>query len=133
MKAIQYAEALYRAIRHTSTSEEADRVIASLVRLLAAQGHTRLLAKIIVAYEKIVRRHGSAAGAQVRVRTTEAVAYYKDRMTADLHALNADGMPVQVHIDPTCIGGYEVRAHGQRIDRTHKRTLIRMFETISRT
>lgn len=132
MKATEYAEAFYRATREKS-DREVDRMVTALVRIVQSRGHVRLLKHILFEFEKITRRRTSATELRVRIKEFGALETYATQLTADLRRLGAEGVVQKIHLDPTCIGGYEIQAFGQRIDRTHKRALITMFETISST
>jgi F0F1-type ATP synthase delta subunit len=131
MKARDYAEAIYLATKHADDSVESA-VVERLMEELRARGHEMLLPAIIRELELRVLRRASSAGARITVAHAGDVERHASRIEADLATLSARDLPREVRIDTTVSGGYEVRALGVRIDRTHKRSLVDMYRTLTR-
>lgn len=130
MKAHDYAEALYLSTHNTGV-EQGTHAVDTLVTLLRTKGHERLLASIVRSFEQRTKKRATGVQTLVRVAESEDEAVYAARIAADVLALGAEGMPYVVQVDPAQIGGYAVRAKGQQIDRTYKRTLIDMYRTFT--
>jgi F0F1-type ATP synthase delta subunit len=128
MKARQYAEALYLATKDKDDAE-VDRILARLVELLMARGHRSLLSEVLRELIRLTKKRASSASVVVQVCAAPDVEKYAAGIAADIAVLGAAGLARDIQYDPTQIGGYEVRALGKRIDRTHKRTLVDMYHT----
>ncbi len=130
MHARDYAEAMFLATQGKDDVEQ-DVLVGRLREMLASRGHMALLPAIIRELEKVSCRTASSDGAQVRVvRATDATVH-AERIACDVATLGMSDVVQEVVIDETVIGGYEVRASGRRIDRTHKRTLLELYTTIT--
>jgi F0F1-type ATP synthase delta subunit len=132
MQATLYAQALYQATAGKA-DEEVTRVIDNLVALLRNKNHLSLLPKIAREYERHVRRKQGSHGTTLRVASESHIAALQSRIESDATALQTSLDTAVVVTDETAIGGYELRANGTSIDRTHKRTLISLYETLTNT
>lgn len=129
MKAKQYAEALFLATRD---KDEAmlDRIATRFRSLLEEKGHLALLPAVIRELEKLFTQRNNAAELVIRVANTSDAETLKEKIIADIQSLGATALPTRVLVDETLIGGYEVRANGQRIDRTYKRSLLTLYTNL---
>jgi F0F1-type ATP synthase delta subunit len=126
MKATHYAEALYRASLG-KTEAECATLLERLVALLRKNGHERLGARILHELARLVRVRENARGVFVRVAQAGDVLVHQERIHADVRRLGGEG-PMHTICDDTLVGGYEVRVGGTSVDRTHKRTLLALYQ-----
>ncbi|MBP9749307.1 MAG: F0F1 ATP synthase subunit delta [Candidatus Pacebacteria bacterium] len=124
-----YAEAYYRAAADKSVAVQ-ETLAAKLRTLLVARGHAQLLPRILKELECIIRRRSSTAGAVVCVAHTSDFEVYKESIERDLQTLGASSLALDVRTDVAMIGGYDLRANGQRIQRTYKRALLDLYGTL---
>ncbi len=131
MQATHYAQALYKA---TTGADESvlEQAVPRLLDLLRERGHLRLFPKVVREYERIIARRATRAECLVRVAREHDASVFADRIARDRESLGAGTGPTRIILDDTAIGGYEVRSQGKRIDRTYKRTLTTLFETLKR-
>lgn len=129
MKAHEYAEALYEVSLNKS-DEEVTAVLTRFQTLLEERGHTNLLKTILRELEKIERRRSTSTETLVRVAKEEDATRFSENITRDIHTLGGEDVRTRIVIDETLIGGYEVRAKGQRIDRSHKRSLLTLYNNL---
>jgi F0F1-type ATP synthase delta subunit len=129
MKAQQYAEAIFLATRNANDAE-LDAVAVRVGQLLEKKGHTSLLPAIVRELEKIQQKRGELEEVLIRVAKESDVAVFKNTIDTDVQQLNAIQLPKKVVLDDTVIGGYEVRAHGRRLDRTYKRSLLTLYTNL---
>jgi len=129
MKARQYAEAIHLA---SQDKDEAgiEAVALNLHTLLEKRGHLRLLPTIVHELEKIHAQRKDPNTVEVHVARDEDVAALRDKIEVDKQALEATEHNQSVFIDETLVGGYEVRANGTRIDRTHKHALLTLYNNL---
>jgi F0F1-type ATP synthase delta subunit len=129
MKARQYAEAIFLATRNANDAE-IDLVAERVSTLLQKKGHTALLPAILRELEKIEQKRGVLDEVLVRVSKESDVAVFQNKINADVQQLQATQLPIRVVVDDTLVGGYEVRAHGKRLDRTYKRSLLTLYTNL---
>ena len=129
MKPEQYAEALYLAVEKKSETER-DAVLEKLRAVLVEHRHVRLLPAIVREYEKLVRKRSASVETTIRVARAGDRDAHLGRITEDVTTLDAVHLPEHVVIDEQVIGGYEVRAHGKRIDRTYRRMLNNLYSNL---
>lgn len=129
MKAQDYAQALFSA---TTDKDDAsvDTILERFVELLRARAHLALLPSVLRELEKLSARMSARHTLQVAVANAEDGARFQARIEADSVALGAESLPKRIVLDPSLVGGYEVRARGQRIDRTYKRSLVELYHTL---
>lgn len=122
-----YAQALIRATFGKS-AEETERVVSCLCDMLRARSEYSLLPAILEEVKKHIERE--SAHTEVSVVSQEDVATLaKDIDTAFL-ALGAGDEKRRITIDPTLIRGFVARARGTQIDKSAKRTLLAMYQSL---
>lgn len=129
MKAATYAAALHRATEGRD-GEVQDRLIANMLDLIRSRGHERLVPRIV---HELARISGARSGARtvvVRVARASDRVHYGERIGDDIRALSAGAFQERLVVDPTAIGGYEVRSEGVALDRTYKRSLMALYRTL---
>lgn len=131
MHATHYAQALFEATRGKDDAGEA-KAVENFIALLTSHGHTKLLPRITEEFVRIAKRRHTTTNCTVRVARRADLERYKNAIAKDTETLQATSLRQEALVDDTLIGGYEVRAQGMRIDRTHKRALITLFETLKR-
>ncbi|KKS84740.1 MAG: hypothetical protein UV60_C0015G0008 [Parcubacteria group bacterium GW2011_GWA2_43_11] len=129
MKAKQYAEALFLAAR-TKGDAELDSIASQFRLLLEKKGHLALLPAIVRELDKLFAQRNSGAEIVIRVAKLTDAETLRERIEADILTLNATHLEKRILVDETLIGGYEVRAYGQRIDRTYKRSLLTLYTNL---
>jgi len=129
MKAKQYAEALFLATC-TKSDVELDRIAAQFRSLLEKRGHLALLPAVVRELEKLFSQRNNVTELVIRVAKLTDTESLRDTIEADIRTLNATEFPRRILVDETLIGGYETRAHGQRIDRTYKRSLLTLYTNL---
>ncbi len=125
-KAQQYAEAIFQASRNKS-EVELETVSVNTRALLERQGHVALLPAIVRELEKLTKKRKSSDEVVISIATKEDVNKFTESIVKDINKLNAENLSKRVIVDETLIGGYEVRANGERVDRTFKRSLLTMY------
>jgi len=128
MQARQYAEAFRKA---TEGKDDAtlSLLCERLTALLEARGHRALLPRIVNELLKLERER-KASEVLVRVAHASASEKYRERIARDVETLAGSVSPERVEVDSSLIGGYEVRAHGRRIDRTYKRAVLSLHTAL---
>lgn len=129
MKAEQYAEAIILASQGKS-EEGISHITERVVALMKERGHIALLPKVVREIERIQKRLERSAYCTVRVAQESDVFSMKDGIAKDVSLLEAESLPKKIIIDTSLVGGYEVRANGKRIDRTYKRSLLSLYNTL---
>lgn len=132
MLAQDYAQALYTA---TAQKDEAtqDVILTRFLALLDEKNHKKLLPRIVREFTRVVERRRTNDGVLVRLARAKDLEHFRDGIVRDTETLHARGAKVRTILDDTVIGGYEVRAFGNTIDRTYKRRLINLYETLKRS
>jgi F0F1-type ATP synthase delta subunit len=129
MKARQYAEAL-----HLAAADKDDAALQELLErfrvLLRERGHTRLTPAILRELEKLEAQRQDPNIVHVAVAQKQDTQAFASEIQEDIAALDAAGQTQDVVVDETLIGGYEVRTGGGRIDRTYKRALLTLYNTL---
>lgn len=130
MKAAQYAEAVFLASQNKDDAD-LERVSANVVRVLTEARHLSLMPTIIQELVKLQKTRQSGSGAcVVRVASAGDVDQYRSEIDAAIQKLDAKELHIEVSVDDTVIGGYAVTAKGKRIDRTHKRSLVTLYDRL---
>lgn len=129
MKVQQCAEAILLASRNKS-EDTLERVVANTVAILKDRGHIALLPRILDELERLISRTEESQECVVRTATTSDAERFAQEIEKDVVLLQAESLS-RVHIvDETLIGGYELRANGKRIDRSHKHALTHLYNTL---
>lgn len=125
-KSRQYAEALYEATEGKGP-EECDAIFERFAGLIRGGGYTSLTHEILAELERVSHER-STGGCILRVKNVEDVPRYTVHIARDRLRLGvSDDLSPLIECDPTLVGGYELRSHGVRIDRSHKRILRDMY------
>lgn len=125
----QYAEAILAA-SNGKRDEELDRIATRTMEVLSMHGHVGLLPAIVQELEKRLRKTKQHTECLIRVANALDAEKRQSEIASDIETLNASSMPQRTVIDETLIGGHEVRAHGKQIDRTYKRALLQLYNTL---
>lgn len=131
-QATNYAQAFDLATRDKSEEEVAS-ITSRLITLLKERGHIALYPSVVRAYERQSRRRTSSDTVLIRVAKPNDVQKFASSIAEDLRSVEAGQVAPQTVVDETAIGGYEVRAHGLRLDRTYKQRLLTLYDTLKRT
>jgi F0F1-type ATP synthase delta subunit len=129
MKARQYAEALHLAAAHKDEAGM-EQILERFRALLTERGHLRLLPAILRELEKLHVQREDPDTVHVHVATDADAQRYAEAIAKDVEALRASGHKHNLLVDDTLVGGYEVRTGGARIDRTYKRALLTLYNTL---
>ncbi len=129
MNVSAFAQAIQRASRGKDDAGLL-RLGESVAALLKKHKRESMLPAIIEEVEKIMRARSAAheatlAIADESVRTTDAAA-----IDEDVRTLDAAHLPIRTYVDPTLVAGYDLRARGKRIDRSKKRALLALYDTL---
>jgi F0F1-type ATP synthase delta subunit len=129
MKAQHYAEAVYLASKDAN-DVEIDALSSRLCALLREKGHMALLPAIVRELEKIQKKRGRLQETIIRVSKESDVLKFQTEIARAVREMNAMDLPQKVEVDDTLIGGYEVTAHGMRLDRSYKRSLLTLYTNL---
>jgi F0F1-type ATP synthase delta subunit len=132
MLALDYAQALYRATANKDDAAQ-ERILERFLALVVERNHTKLLPRIAHELGRVQLRRYADDGLLVRLARASDLERFRDGIVRDADLLGARGAKVKTILDDTAIGGYEVRAFGQTVDRTYKRRLINLYETLKRS
>lgn len=127
MNAKTYALALLKALRETPEREH-ERLIAHFISILKTRRHERLLPAIVTSFERYAQKQTEYS--HVTFARESDMQLLKGLVEKDIQTLSAHTLPTQVRTDHNLIGGYVVTAKGQRLDHSHRRTLIDMYHTL---
>ncbi len=122
-----YAQALIRAALG-KRAEEIDRIVSRFFDMLLARSELSLLPAIIEEVKKNTGRN--AMDAEVRVVSQEDITNLSTDIEAAFLALGAAEEKRRITIDPTLIRGFVARAHGTQIDKSAKKTLLAMHQSL---
>lgn len=129
MSAHHYADALFRAVQEKDEAT-IDAIILRLVRYMKERGHSALLPTVVREYEILEKKREHEMVNTIRVKKFEDSNTYAELIQKDIDTLGTPSLPRTVIVDETLVGGYEVRSKGMRIDRTYKRTLLTLYNTL---
>lgn len=128
MRASYYAQALYD-LTHTQKGDE-EKLVHQFVATVAGNGHAHMLPKILKSYERISTKQEKKSTIEV----TGAVPLTEDEVLLLLkkepfkNALTAAHKKVVRKTDSTLVGGVVVRTGKLRIDASHKRMLVDLYQ-----
>ena len=129
MIAQDYAQAFFLAT-HKKSDGEQERITKNLLHMLEEKGHTALLPSIVRELEKISVRNEGQDELVIKLAREADMDTHTALIETDIASLGAQELPRKVIVDETLIGGYELHAHGARIDRTYKRSLIILYNNL---
>lgn len=120
----------YAVLALIADGVDIETVLRGLKQTLAHRGHDHL-------YHTILRRVARqlAAGtttARIVVADNGDVVKHDAAIKADCDA-HSIAYPEHIEIDPTLTGGYILETGTQRIDRSYKRALTTLYESITQT
>jgi len=131
MKASWYAEALYGALQGKS-EHEGVKIFARFQEVIRTRGHHSFLRFIPQELGKIVAREEShrtitlvTADSKSSAKWIHAYDHYEKEQIFPTDALRKDA------IDPSLVGGYQIRTKELFIDGSYKTPLIRLYRNIT--
>lgn len=118
-----YATALIRAIENGASPDDA---LSGLDRVLERRGHAKLRRRILATFSRLFARHAARERATVLLAHEADRKRYRKEIEAKL-----GGMPYEVRIDESLIGGYALVTETTRTDQSYKRALLNLYRTIT--
>jgi ATP synthase F1 delta subunit len=131
MRASYYSRALRLAIKEHPHSEE--KLLKQFVETVAANGHTHLLSKVVRSFEKLTQKDEKES----TIVVTSATQLSEERTLELLkkepfkHALSTSHKKVIRTVDDSIVGGVVVRTGSVRIDGSHKRALLNLYQSLT--
>lgn len=122
-----YAQALLRATFGKS-AEEIEHIVSRFFDMLRVRSEFSLLPAIFAEVKKRAERE--SAHAEVSVVSQEDVTTLAGDIDAAFLSLGAAGDKRRITIDPTLIRGFVARARGTQIDRSAKKTLLTIHQSL---
>lgn len=123
-----YAHALFGSTKDKS-GHERDVQIKNFFALIQSKGHQRLLPKILSALTRIENKEKSRHTATILVAPKSRVEIEKE-VVAELEKHIGNKVEYKVCEDESVIGGYTASAGGIRIDSSHKRALLNLWDKL---
>lgn len=106
-------------------------VLARLQVLLKRRGHSKLYPAILTALLREVEVGANESGARLSVaRASDAQSPLVSKLKKELSVGASDD--VTVTVDETLIGGAKLRAHHQEIDASYKRSLLSLYQAVTK-
>ena len=130
MRGKYYAQALHEVLLTTSHSEET--LLKHFIETVRANGHAYLFPKIVRAYESIIAKEVKAS----TIVVVSAKPLTDEKVVALLkkepfkNALSMSHKKVSRMTDDNIIGGVVVRTGTTRIDASHKRALLDIYQSL---
>lgn len=130
MRGKYYAQALYEALQASPSKEET--LLKHFIETVKRNGHAYLFPKIIRAFEGIVSKEVKKS----TIVVTSARPLSDEKVVALLkkepfkNALSASHKKVSRKTDERIIGGVVVRTGTTRIDASHKRALLDIYQSL---
>jgi F0F1-type ATP synthase delta subunit len=133
MRASSYSKALYAALRVHPENE--DVVLQQFVGTVKENGHTHLFPKIIKSFARLNAKEEAKETIEVvsasPMTEGDVVALLKQEPYKQL--LSAQHKRVVRKTDPNIVGGAVVRAGSVRMDGSHKRALLDIYQNFTNT
>lgn len=126
MRTRDYIEATADVLR---TSDDPGKVIAALKSILSSRGHNRLYRSILQGLMQRIDEYNREGHALVTLARESDNTVFKDEIRNALRELDAHE-PFETQIDETVIGGYRVTANDSSIDRTYKKRLLAIYQSV---
>ena len=130
MQARHYAQALYDL--SASREMEEGKLVKQFVRTVQANGHAHLIPKILRSFERLQTREERKQTIEVqsaRILSQEEGHKLLKREPFK-QAISASHKKVIRKTDDTLVGGAVVRAGGVRVDASHKRALVDLYQSL---
>jgi F0F1-type ATP synthase delta subunit len=127
MTIITYAKALERLLR--THPEDGEAILKNFVGFLEREGKGKLLSATLREVVRRLKYQGSEVSS-IRIASAGDADKYNDRIKKDLQTFSFS-TPENIEIDKTLVGGYQIISEGQRIDASHKRGLLEMYQTLT--
>lgn len=131
MRASTYAQALWELSEDPKHGKDND-LVRNFLATVERKGHAHLFPKIARSLERISKRQ--AQRETIEVASAEALS---EPEVATLlksepykHAVGPKHRKVVRRVDPTLIGGAVVRTSSARIDGSHKRALLELYQSL---
>jgi F0F1-type ATP synthase delta subunit len=130
MRASSYAQALHELT--VAGIEDDGKLVKQFVATVERNGHAHLLPQIVRGLERIERREEKKATIEVSSATALSPEKVAQLLKRDpfKHALSATHKKVVRKVDATLVGGAVVRTGSQKIDASHKRALIELYQSL---
>ncbi|MDO8520637.1 MAG: F0F1 ATP synthase subunit delta [bacterium] len=131
MRASHYAQAFHDLV-FARTIEEGT-LVKQFVATVKENGHAHLFRKILRSLERIMRREEK----QSTIEVTSAAALSKEEVGTLLkkepwkHVLSSGHKKVVRKTDETLIGGMVLRTSTAKIDASHKRALLDLYQSLT--
>ncbi|OGZ07822.1 MAG: hypothetical protein A3C93_05880 [Candidatus Lloydbacteria bacterium RIFCSPHIGHO2_02_FULL_54_17] len=130
MRASYYAQAFHDLALSGKIGEET--LVKQFVATVAANGHKHLLLQIVRSLERIMRREAKKETIEVfstkELSQSEVGALLKNEPFK--HALSAKHKKVLGKTDDTLVGGVVVRTSREKVDTSHKRALMDLYQSL---
>jgi F0F1-type ATP synthase delta subunit len=133
MRASYYSRALHALLATAPTSSE--KLLKQFTETVVANGHAHLLPKIVRSFEKLTVKDEKASTIEVVSATplTEAAVAALLKQEPYKLALSPSHKKVVRKTDDAVIGGIVVRTGAMRIDGSHKRALLDLYQNMTNT
>ena len=130
MRSSWYAKALYEL--HTESKLDEAKLLKQFIGTVSANGHAHMLGKIMSGFERLVTKGINETTIEVRSakEMTESGVLSLLKKEPFNHALRGTPKKVVRKTDPTIVGGTIVRSKTIRIDASHKRMLIDLYQSV---
>jgi F0F1-type ATP synthase delta subunit len=122
MRAIHYAQALA-----ATTEKDAKAFVDALVTSLKARGRLGMLPAILSAYARLADQ--KSKGVSAIVASEAGAKKHASDIIADASTLGIEHPTVIV--DGTLVGGYIVRSKDSQIDKSYKRSLLKLYRDVT--
>ena len=131
MRASYYAQAFHELA--AAQKIDAGKLVKQFVETVAGNGHAHLLPKIVRSLERIEKREEKKETIEVTSAKELSTARVAELLKKDpfKRALSSTHKKVVRKIDETLVGGEVVRTGSLKIDASHKRSLIELYQHIT--
>jgi F0F1-type ATP synthase delta subunit len=127
MKA-QYAQAFLELIQEGTS---VDTALAGLRASLEKNGHTKLLASILLEVQRELSASKGVMKAVITTATANDTLALKSSIDAALQELGVSATtPVKTVVDETLIGGFVATFNHKEHDKSYKKALTKLYESI---
>jgi F0F1-type ATP synthase delta subunit len=127
MRAEFYSKATVKLLEEGNSF---DSVLNKLTDLLRKQNKEKLLPSILSHMQKDIEAYEKSREIVVRIKDRHDYAQYQDDIRESLRVLGAQDGDEHIAEDETIVGGYSVTAYDKVVDRTYKKKLLTIYQSV---
>lgn len=102
-----------------------------LVAVVRKAGHTRLLPKISISFERLMKEKTRAAATTVTVARSEVIEAQAESIAEGARTLGVAPETLSFTVDPTLSTGYRMRTRDKILDSSGKRALLELYRRMA--